>query len=63
MESSGFFYCPVCGKQAAVWQNDFSSEDAGYLEDGIVTYYSCSNCGAEIEAFRPDNPPSKMAAE
>lgn len=63
MENSGFFYCPVCGKQTAVWQNDFTAEEAGYLEPGLVTFYLCSNCGAFIEAYIPDDPPSKTAAE
>ena len=51
MESSGLFYCPVCGLRAAVWQSDFDAEDVGFDAPGIVKYFTCSNCGAEIEAF------------
>lgn len=63
MESDGLFYCPVCGKRSAVWQNDFDADDAGYLVPGIVTFYTCSECGAEIEAFRPDITETEKAAE
>jgi predicted RNA-binding Zn-ribbon protein involved in translation (DUF1610 family) len=47
------FYCPACGKQTAIWQSDFDAEDVGYIEPGIVTFYTCSNCGAEIEVYVP----------
>ena len=47
------FYCDGI----ASWQNDFSLDDVGYFreddnEDGIVSYFLCSNCGAEYEVVR-----------
>lgn len=46
------FYCDGI----ASWQSDFSLDDLGYFreddEDGIVSYYLCSNCGAEYEVVR-----------
>lgn len=49
-ENNGFFYCPVCGRKAAVWQSDFNADEVGYDFEGITHFYSCSNCKAEIEA-------------
>ena len=46
------FYCDGI----ASWQNDFSLDDLGYFreddEDGIISYFLCSNCGAEYEVVR-----------
>lgn len=40
--------CWYCGGKL-VWQNDFDYSDV-YLEgEGIVTYLTCSNCGAEVQ--------------
>lgn len=55
MTGSGLFYCPRCGKQSAVWQNDFDVADLGYDGEGIVTYYTCSECGSEIEVITREN--------
>lgn len=53
MISNGLFFCPVCGKQSAIWQDDCDADDLGYLTPGIVHLYTCSECGSEIEAFEP----------
>lgn len=37
-ENNGAFYCPVCGQKTASWENDFSAEDAVYLDGGAVVY-------------------------
>lgn len=44
--------CPHCLHQI-FWQNDYSYEDYGMQGDGIVTCWSCGNCGAYIEAYVP----------
>lgn len=49
--------CPVCGHKI-IWQNDFDydGEDYGnYGEEGIVSIFSCTHCGAEIECYVPIN--------
>jgi len=53
--ANGMFYCPCCGKQQAVWQNDYDLEDYGIEGEGIVHIYSCSNCNAEITAVEKIN--------
>lgn len=40
--------CPVCGGRL-IWQSDFTFEDCGYEGDGIVTFYTCINCDANVE--------------
>jgi len=55
MEGNGFFYCPRCSCRSAVWQNDFSNDDVGYDREGLVTFYTCSKCGSEIEVFTPED--------
>lgn len=40
--------CGFCGGKL-IWQNDFDAEDLGYDKEGIVTYYTCSECGAMWE--------------
>ena len=52
-EDNGLFYCPHCGLKRAVWQSDFSAEDCGYENDGIVQYFQCGNCRAFIEVYIP----------
>ena len=34
---------------SVIWQGDFTLEDYGYEEEGIVHVLTCFNCGAEIE--------------
>lgn len=63
MESEGLSYCPICNRRTAVWQNDFDADDAGYLVPGIVTFFLCNECSAEIEVFRPDIDPNEKAAK
>lgn len=49
--------CYFCGANL-IWQSDFSNEDYGYEEEGIVSNYICGNaeCRAEYEIFKPENP-------
>lgn len=44
--------CPRC-LYDVVWQSDFSYEDFDIEGDGIVSYYSCQNCGVEMEVRYP----------
>lgn len=44
-------YCPLCGNKL-LWQSDFTFEDYGYEEDGIISIYTCQNkqtCGVDFE--------------
>lgn len=45
------YECFHCGHRSVIWDNDFSFEDYGYDNDGIVHSLHCSNCGAEIEYY------------
>lgn len=47
--------CIHCGGNL-VWQNDFDFEDCGYDGCGVVTFWHCSQCGAEIEVKLPLRP-------
>ena len=44
--------CFKCGHRTVAWQSDFDAEDCGYDGVGIVSYYSCQNCGAEYEVVQ-----------
>lgn len=44
--------CPNCGHEI-IWQSDFDFDDLGYEGDGIVSFYSCPHCGADIEVRIP----------
>lgn len=35
--------CGFCGAEM-IWQSDFNSEDLGYDDNEIVTFYSCPIC-------------------
>lgn len=40
--------CWYCGGEL-IWQSDFEYSDVYPEGKGIVTYLTCSNCGAEVE--------------
>lgn len=40
--------CWYCGGEL-VWMNDFDYADVYDEGEGIVTYLTCSRCGAEVE--------------
>lgn len=44
--------CYYCGGNV-VWDSDFSFEDECLEGEGIVQFYHCSECGAEIEVRIP----------
>lgn len=46
--------CPNCEQQELIWDSSADSNDCGYELDGIVSLYHCTNCGAEIEIFVPN---------
>lgn len=49
------FYCFLCGHKL-IWQSDFTFEEYGYIGDGIVGVYTCSNsekCNTEFELKTP----------
>lgn len=43
--------CIVCGHDSLIWQDEYTSEDFGWEEDGIVQLYWCKYCGAEYQVF------------
>ena len=43
------FECFNCRQKKIVWQSDFDAEDCGYDFKGIVSMYTCANCGANYE--------------
>lgn len=45
------YECFHCGHRSVIWNSDFSFEDYGYDNDGIVHVLHCSNCGALIEYY------------
>lgn len=55
MTGNGLFYCPRCGKQSAVWGNDYNFEDYCMDGDGIVTNYTCTECNSDIQVATPFN--------
>ena len=42
--------CGICGTPL-IWGADFDAEDYGIGREGVVSNYSCPNCGAYIEVF------------
>jgi hypothetical protein len=44
------FKCFICGEDGCIWNSDFSYEEV-HQEDieGVVSFFSCPNCGAEYE--------------
>ena len=46
--------CWYCGGKL-IWQNDFAYSDIYGAGEGIVTYLTCSECGAEVEYSRRDD--------
>lgn len=53
---AGAYECFHCGQRSVIWGADFSMEDYGYEEEGIVHELHCENCGAEITYVIPNNP-------
>lgn len=45
--------CWYCGGRV-IWNCDYDAEDLGY-EPGIVTHLHCSDCGAMIEMYLPND--------
>lgn len=45
--------CFCCSLSRVIWNSDFDAEECGYDRPGIVSFYTCQNCGAEYEVFQP----------
>lgn len=43
------YECFHCGEGAVIWNSDFTFEDYGEIDKGLVHVCHCANCGAEIE--------------
>lgn len=43
--------CFKCGEDKVFWNSDFDADECGYSLHGIVSFYTCLNCGAEYEVF------------
>lgn len=48
------YECFHCLTKSVGWCADFNAEELGYQKEGLVHLLHCSNCGAEIEYFVPD---------
>ena len=47
--------CPFCGHVMG-WQSDFNYDDFYDEGTGVVSVYSCGNCGCDAEfSLRTDN--------
>lgn len=42
-----------------IWGADFDNEDYGIETEGIVSSYSCPECGAQYSVFVPFEKPKK----
>ena len=51
MQNKHYTGCWFCGKPL-IWNSDFDKEDCGYEGEGIVTFLSCSGCGAMWEGVQ-----------
>lgn len=40
-------YCYCC-KSKIIWQSDFEISEFGGEDEGIVSVWSCPNCGADV---------------
>ena len=50
--------CPNCDSEM-IWDNDFNSEDCGYDEKGIISYYEYLKCGTIAEIYVPEKSPNE----
>ena len=49
-------HCWFCGHDM-VWQSDYSFDELGYEDDGVVAMLSCPSCGAMAEfSIKEENP-------
>ena len=47
------YHCMNCGSTKVIWESDFDFEDVGIAGEGIVSYYHCADCGADITYAKP----------
>ena len=49
-------HCWFCGHDM-IWQSDYSFDELGYEDDGVVAMLSCPSCGAMAEfSIKEENP-------
>lgn len=46
--------CPYCHQGVLRWMSDSSFDECGYSGSGLVQFYECPVCGAEIEVVKSD---------
>ena len=46
------FKCFICGCECVIWDSDFDTEDVGLMEEGIVSFFHCSECGADYQVIQ-----------
>ena len=46
--------CPYCRQGVLRWMADSSFDECGYSGSGLVQFYECPVCGAEIEVVKSD---------
>jgi DNA-directed RNA polymerase subunit RPC12/RpoP len=53
----GLYQCFHCGRNAVIWDSDFTGDDAfaNGDENGVVHFCHCTHCGAEIQYYIKGN--------
>lgn len=46
--------CLICGSENIICTGNAEADEAGYCCDGLVTFFTCSDCGAEYEVFQEE---------
>lgn len=46
--------CVNCGAELH-WQSDFNGDECGYEEGGVVSVWTCPECGAEHQVYIPSD--------
>lgn len=44
--------CPKCD-QKMIWDSDCTADEAGYSEDGLVSFFHCADCGSSAVFHQP----------
>ena len=52
----------MCGTPL-IWGADFDYEDFGMDSEGVVSTYSCPNCGVSVEVYMPNEDNKKKAGD
>lgn len=51
--------CPVCEEELC-WDSDADFDDLGIDGRGIISFYHCCNCKAEIEIYKREDDENEL---